>query len=142
LTQVDFAAATLAVTRAKHGTPSTHPLTRRELRTAPPAPRGGRQAAVRVRVQAQLADDRGNFRKLISRACEAAGLKIKAHPHMLRHACGLQACERGPRYARPARVSDPSGRAHPVNEARQKLFALRPSDAISRPHVFASSWLH
>jgi type 1 fimbriae regulatory protein FimB/type 1 fimbriae regulatory protein FimE len=32
LTQVDFAAATLAVTRAKHGTPSTHPLTRRELR--------------------------------------------------------------------------------------------------------------
>ena len=32
LTQVDFAAATLAVTRAKHGTPSTHPLTGRELR--------------------------------------------------------------------------------------------------------------
>src|SRR6516162_10549456 len=31
-TQIDFAAATLAVTRAKHGTPSTHPLTGRELR--------------------------------------------------------------------------------------------------------------
>src|SRR5262249_40499160 len=31
-TQVDFAAATLAVTRAKHGTPATHPLTGRELR--------------------------------------------------------------------------------------------------------------
>src|SRR5262245_51668725 len=28
-TQVDFAAATLAVTRTKHGTPSTHPLTGR-----------------------------------------------------------------------------------------------------------------
>src|SRR5262249_7855391 len=31
-TQVDFEAANLAVTRAKHGTPATHPLTGRELR--------------------------------------------------------------------------------------------------------------
>jgi len=31
-TQIDFEAATLAVTRAKYGTPSTHPLTGRELR--------------------------------------------------------------------------------------------------------------
>src|SRR5262249_20930430 len=31
-TQVDFDHATLAVTRVKHGTPSTHPLTGRELR--------------------------------------------------------------------------------------------------------------
>ena len=31
-TQVDFAAANLAVARVKHGTPSTHPLTGRELR--------------------------------------------------------------------------------------------------------------
>jgi type 1 fimbriae regulatory protein FimB/type 1 fimbriae regulatory protein FimE len=32
----------------------------------------------------------GNFQKLISRACEAAGLKIKAHPPMLRHGCGYK----------------------------------------------------
>src|SRR5499427_10954545 len=63
-TQVDFEAATLAVTRAKHGTPSTHPLTGRELR------------ALR----------RLHREKLINRACEAAKLKIKVHPHMLRHA--------------------------------------------------------
>src|SRR5215471_7800962 len=31
-TQVNFETANLAVTRAKHGTPSTHPLTGRELR--------------------------------------------------------------------------------------------------------------
>ena len=31
-TQVDFNHATLALTRVKHGTPSTHPLTGRELR--------------------------------------------------------------------------------------------------------------
>jgi bifunctional non-homologous end joining protein LigD len=41
---------------------------------------------------------------------------------MLRHACGLQACERGPRYAR----SDPGGRAGPVNEAPPKAIRIAP----------------
>jgi site-specific recombinase XerD len=36
-----------------------------------------------------------NFQKLIGRACEAAGLKIKAHPHMLRHACGFHQANAG-----------------------------------------------
>ena len=36
-----------------------------------------------------------NFQKLINRACEAAGLKIKAHPHMLRHACGFHQANAG-----------------------------------------------
>src|SRR5262249_58239092 len=34
--QVDFEAGTLAVTRVKHGTPSTHPLTGRQLRALRP----------------------------------------------------------------------------------------------------------
>jgi site-specific recombinase XerD len=36
-----------------------------------------------------------NFQKLVSRATEAAGLKIKAHPHMLRHACGFKLANEG-----------------------------------------------
>ena len=36
-----------------------------------------------------------NFQKLIDRATEAAGLKIKAHPHMLRHACGFALANAG-----------------------------------------------
>jgi len=36
-----------------------------------------------------------NFQKIINRACEAAGLKIKAHPHMLRHACGFHQANAG-----------------------------------------------
>jgi site-specific recombinase XerD len=36
-----------------------------------------------------------NFQKLISRATEAAGLEIKAHPHMLRHACGYALANTG-----------------------------------------------
>jgi type 1 fimbriae regulatory protein FimB/type 1 fimbriae regulatory protein FimE len=95
-TQVDFEAATLAVTRAKHGTPSTHPLTGRELRAVRKLHREaeGRSPFLFV-------SERGspmtvsNFQKLISRACEAAGLKIKAHPHMLRHACGFKLANDG-----------------------------------------------
>ena len=95
-TQVDFAAATLAVTRAKHGTPSTHPLTGRELR-----------ALRRLHREAEgkssflFVSERGspmtvsNFQKLISRAGEAAGLEIKAHPHMLRHGCGFHQANAG-----------------------------------------------
>jgi type 1 fimbriae regulatory protein FimB/type 1 fimbriae regulatory protein FimE len=36
-----------------------------------------------------------NFQKLISWASEAAGLEIKAHPHMLRHACGFRLANAG-----------------------------------------------
>src|SRR5215468_1094969 len=95
-TQVDFAGATLAVTRAKHGTPSTHPLTGRELRALR---RLHREAEGRSPFL--FMSERGspmtvsNFQKLISRAGEAAGLKIKAHPHMLRHGCGYKLANEG-----------------------------------------------
>src|SRR5215472_9685999 len=73
--QVDFVAATLAVTCAKEGTPSTHPLTGRELRALR---RLHREAEGRSPFL--FMSERGspmtvsNFQKLISRACEAAGL--------------------------------------------------------------------
>jgi len=96
LTQVDFAAATLAVTRAKHGTPSTHPLTRRELRALRRLHREAEGKSPFVFVsKCGSPMTVGNFQKLISRACEAAGLKIKAHPHMLRHACGYKLANEG-----------------------------------------------
>ena len=95
-TQVDLDHASLAVTRAKNGTPATHPLTGRELR-----------ALRRLHREAEgkspflFVSERGspmtvsNFQKLIDRATEAAGLKIKAHPHMLRHACGFALANAG-----------------------------------------------
>src|SRR6516165_9837461 len=95
-TQVDFEAATLAVTRAKHGTPSTHPLTGRELRALRKLHREAEGKSPFL-----FLSERGspmtvsNFQKLINRACEAAGLKIKAHPHMLRHACGFHQANAG-----------------------------------------------
>jgi type 1 fimbriae regulatory protein FimB/type 1 fimbriae regulatory protein FimE len=36
-----------------------------------------------------------NFQKLVTKACEVAGLKIKAHLHMLRHACGYKLANEG-----------------------------------------------
>jgi len=77
-TQVDFEAATLAVTRAKHGTPSTHPLTGRELRALR---RLHREAEGRSPFL--FVSERGspmtvsNFQKLISRACEPLGSKSR-----------------------------------------------------------------
>jgi type 1 fimbriae regulatory protein FimB/type 1 fimbriae regulatory protein FimE len=82
-TQVDFNAGTLAVTRAKNGTPATHPLTGRELRALR---RLHREAEGRSPFL--FVSERGspmtvsNFQKLIGRATEAAGLNP-----MLRHAC-------------------------------------------------------
>src|SRR5215510_10319725 len=72
-TQVDFEAATPAVTRVKNGTPATHPLTGRELRALR---RLHREAEGRSPFL--FVSERGspmtvsNFQKLINRACEAA----------------------------------------------------------------------
>jgi type 1 fimbriae regulatory protein FimB/type 1 fimbriae regulatory protein FimE len=95
-TQVDFEGATLAVTRVKHGTPSTHPLTGRELRALRRLQRETESKSPFIFIS-----ERGspmtvsNFQKLINRACEASKLKIKAHPHMLRHACGFHQANAG-----------------------------------------------
>ena len=95
-TQVDFEAANLAVTRAKNGTPSTHPLTGRERRALRKLRRAQEGQSPFVFVS-----ERGtpmtvsNFQKLITKAGEVAGLDIKAHPHMLRHGCGFALANAG-----------------------------------------------
>jgi integrase len=95
-TQVDWAAATLAVTRVKHGTPSTHPLTGRELRALRRLHREGEGQSPFLFVSERSSPMTvSNFQKLITRACKAAQLKIKAHPHMLRHACGYALANAG-----------------------------------------------
>ena len=95
-TQVDFQAGTLAVSRAKNGTPSTHPLTGREVRALRRLHRETESKSPFL-----FLSERGspmtvsNFQKLGSRACKNAGLKIKVHPHMLRHACGFHQANAG-----------------------------------------------
>jgi integrase len=86
--QVDFNGAVLHVRRVKNGTPSTHPIQGDELRAVR---RLQRESATSPFV---FVSERGSpfttagFARMIERAAAAAGLELKAHPHMLRHACG------------------------------------------------------
>jgi type 1 fimbriae regulatory protein FimB/type 1 fimbriae regulatory protein FimE len=93
--QIDLTQGLLHVTRAKHGTPSTHPVRGPEIR------------ALR-RLKRDYADtpyvfvtERGGpltdstVRKLVARAGRKAGLPFPVHPHMLRHACGFKLANDG-----------------------------------------------
>ena len=94
--QIDFAHATLAVRRVKAGTPATHPIMGDELRALRRLQREQDPQSPFV-----FTSERGapfgatGFARLLERAGEAAGLGFKAHPHMLRHACGFALANKG-----------------------------------------------
>jgi type 1 fimbriae regulatory protein FimB/type 1 fimbriae regulatory protein FimE len=94
--QVDFERATLAVRRAKRGTPSTHPIMGDEMRALRRLQREQEPKSPFV-----FTSERGSpfttagFARLVERAGASAGFKFKAHPHMLRHACGFALANKG-----------------------------------------------
>jgi len=86
--------AALNVRRVKNGTPSTHPLLGDEMR-----------ALRRLQQESDTSpfvfvSERGSpfttagFARIVERAA-AARLELKAHPHMLREACGYALANRG-----------------------------------------------
>jgi type 1 fimbriae regulatory protein FimB/type 1 fimbriae regulatory protein FimE len=93
--QVDFKRASLHVRRAKSGTPATHPLTGRELRAL------RRQQRAVDGSPFVFVSERGapltapGFSRMVERAGIVADLGIKAHAHMLRHACGFKLANDG-----------------------------------------------
>ena len=94
--QIDFNTATLAVRRAKRGTPSTHPILGDEMRALRRLQREQEPKSPFV-----FTSERGSpfttagFARMIERAGVGAGLGFKAHPHMLRHACGFALANKG-----------------------------------------------
>lgn len=94
--QVDFTTSTLHVRRVKQGTPATHPLRGDELRALRRLQREQSAASAFV-----FTSERGapfataGFAKLVERSGVAAKLAFKAHPHMLRHACGYALANKG-----------------------------------------------
>lgn len=94
--QIDFATATLHVRRAKKGTPSTHPIIGDELRALRRLHREQEPRSPFV-----FTSERGapfttaGFARMVERAGDAAGYGFKAHPHMLRHACGYALANKG-----------------------------------------------
>jgi integrase len=93
--QVDLKGGVLHVRRVKQGSPATHPLTGRELRTLR---RLEREAAgspfVFVSERGAPFSTRG-FQAMVERAAKSAGFDMKIHPHMLRHACGYKLANDG-----------------------------------------------
>jgi integrase len=94
--QVDFATASLHVRRVKQGTPSTHPILGDELRALRRLQRDQVPKSPFV-----FTSERGapfataGFARMIERAGAEAKLGFKAHPHMLRHACGYALANKG-----------------------------------------------
>jgi site-specific recombinase XerD len=93
--QVDFKTAILSVRRVKAGTPSSHPLTGRELRALRQHQResnGSPFVFVSERAAPLTAPA---FSRMVERTGITANLGIKAHAHMLRHACGYKLANDG-----------------------------------------------
>jgi integrase len=105
--QIDFASATLHVRRVKQGSPSTHPVLGDELRMLRRLQREQEPKSPFV-----FTSERGSpfttagFARMAERAGTVAKFGFKAHPHMLRHACG---------YALAAKIR---GRFRPTSATR------------------------
>lgn len=94
--QVDFRTATLAVRRVKQGSPSTHPILGDELRALRRLRREQAPKSAFVFTSERGAPfSTAGFARMIERAGGDAKLGFKAHPHMLRHACGFALANKG-----------------------------------------------
>jgi integrase len=94
--QVDFRTATLHVRRLKRGAPSTHPMLGDEIRALRRLQREQEPKSRFVFTSERGAPfTTGGFARMIERAGMVAKLGYKAHPHMLRHACGFALANKG-----------------------------------------------
>jgi len=94
--QVDFRTATLHVRRVKQGTPSTHPILGDELRALRRLQREQEPKSAYVFVSERCDPfSTAGFARMVERAGVETKLAFKAHPHMLRHACGYAPANRG-----------------------------------------------
>jgi integrase len=88
--QIDFNSATLHVRRVKSGKPSTHPIRGDELRALRKLRREGPKSPF------MFVSERGgpfttdSFNWMVKRGGQKAGLPLRVHAHMLRHAAGYK----------------------------------------------------
>jgi type 1 fimbriae regulatory protein FimB/type 1 fimbriae regulatory protein FimE len=93
--QVDFDTAVLHVRRVKNGLPSTHPIQGDELRALRRLQREAPSSPFMFVSERGSPFTTSGFARMVERAAVAAKLEIKAHPHMLRHACGYKLANDG-----------------------------------------------
>jgi type 1 fimbriae regulatory protein FimB/type 1 fimbriae regulatory protein FimE len=92
--QVELDAGRIHVTRAKNGTPSTHPLTGKEIRALRQLRRENLQSRYVFNTERGGPFTTDAFLKLVRKAGELAK-PFPVHPHMLRHACGFKLANDG-----------------------------------------------
>jgi type 1 fimbriae regulatory protein FimB/type 1 fimbriae regulatory protein FimE len=93
--QIDFNAGTMAVRRVKKGSPATHPIRGDELRALRRLQREQEKSAYVFTSERGAPFTPAGFAKMLERLGIAAKLGFKAHPHMLRHACGFALANKG-----------------------------------------------
>jgi integrase len=93
--QVDFETGVLHVTRAKAGTPATHPLTGRELRALRRLQRETGPSTHLFMSERKAPISIDGFQKMVERLSARAKLGFPVHAHMLRHACGFKMANDG-----------------------------------------------
>jgi type 1 fimbriae regulatory protein FimB/type 1 fimbriae regulatory protein FimE len=93
--QVDYTRAVLHVRRIKGGTPSVHPLSGVELRALRRLQRESTASPFVFVSERGAPFTTAGFARMMERVGEAAGLGLKVHPHMLRHACGYALANAG-----------------------------------------------
>jgi site-specific recombinase XerD len=79
----------------KNGTPSTHPIQGDELRALRRLQRESPASPFVFVSERGSPFTTAGFARMIERAAAGAGLELKAHPHMLRHACGYALANKG-----------------------------------------------
>jgi type 1 fimbriae regulatory protein FimB/type 1 fimbriae regulatory protein FimE len=93
--QIDFASGTLHVRRLKQGVPSTHPIRGDELRALRRLEKEQSKSAFVFTSERDAPFTAAGFARMIERAGQEAKFGFKAHPHMLRHACGYTLANKG-----------------------------------------------
>ena len=93
--QVDFASGALHVRRLKQGVPSTHPIRGDELRALRRLKKEQSKSAFVFTSERDAPFTAAGFARMIERAGQEAKFAFKAHPHMLRHACGYTLANKG-----------------------------------------------
>jgi type 1 fimbriae regulatory protein FimB/type 1 fimbriae regulatory protein FimE len=93
--QIDFKTGTLHVRRFKNGLPNSHPLTGSELRALRRHQRESDKSPFIFVSERGAPLSAPGFSRMVERAAVSAKLGIKAHAHMLRHACGYKLANDG-----------------------------------------------
>jgi type 1 fimbriae regulatory protein FimB/type 1 fimbriae regulatory protein FimE len=93
--QVDFDRASLHVRRSKSGSPSVHPLGGDEMRALRRMQRESVRSPFVFISERSAPFTTAGLARMVERAATTAGVELKVHPHMLRHACGFALANAG-----------------------------------------------